>query len=232
VSNMYLSNCDSCKKATSKRQFSRIPLERPSEVYSELNVDIVVPTTLGYQGERYITIVTDSATLYRYSNYHLTKNSAGAFLMDHVIYIKKQLGAKVSTIRMDNDLSFGSSKLETFCKDRGIRRLTTTTYNSEQNGRTEVSNHIVVTTVRKLMLAVSLLKSLWLEAITAATYLLNKMPSQVLNNQDPYSVLMRHFAREDNALHPDVSNLKTYGCTIYVYNNSIRRGDKFATRVL
>jgi hypothetical protein len=43
---------------------------------------------------------------------------------------------------------------------------------------------------------------------------------------------MRHFAREDDALHPDVSNLKTYGYTTYVYNNSIRRSDKFATRVL
>jgi transposase InsO family protein len=152
--------------------------------------------------------------------------------MDHVVYIEKQLGAKVSTIRIDNDLSFGSSKLETFCKDRGIRRLTTTTYNSEQNGRTEVSNHIVVTTARKLMLVASLLKFLWLEAITAATYLLNKMPSQALDNQDPYLVLIRHFAREDIVLHPDISNLKTYGCTTYVYNNSIRRNDKFAARVL
>jgi hypothetical protein len=43
---------------------------------------------------------------------------------------------------------------------------------------------------------------------------------------------MRHFAREDNTLHPDVLNLKTYGCTTYVYDNSIRRGNKFAARVL
>jgi hypothetical protein len=56
--------------------------------------------------------------------------------------------------------------------------------------------------------------------------------SQALNNQDPYLVLMRHFAREDNTLHPDVLNLKTYGCTTYVYDNSIRRGNKFAARVL
>jgi hypothetical protein len=43
---------------------------------------------------------------------------------------------------------------------------------------------------------------------------------------------MRHFVREDDTLYPDVSNLKTYGYTAYVYDNSILRSDKFAIRVL
>ncbi|PPJ52893.1 hypothetical protein CBER1_11827 [Cercospora berteroae] len=232
VSNQQLSNCDTCAKASSKRHFLRVPKKRPSQAYSELNVDIVIPTPPGYRGEKYVTIVTDSTTLYRHSHCHQAKSGAGAFLMEHIVYIEKQLGARVKAIRMDNDRSFGGSKFETFCKDRGIRTLLTTAYNSEQNGRAEVSNHIVATTARKLMIASSLPKSLWPETVAAATYLLNKMPSQALDGESPYSVLMKHFGREEDALQPDVSNLKAYGCTAYVYDNDRRRGDKFAPSAL
>jgi hypothetical protein len=65
---------------------------------------------------------------------------------------------------------------------------------------TEVSNRIVVTTVPKLIIVVSLPKFLWPEAIAAATSLLNKMPSQALDKQDPYSVLTKQFVREDDKI--------------------------------
>jgi hypothetical protein len=53
---------------------------------------------------------------------------------------------------MDGGRKYGGNSLYDFVRSEGINLKITTPYNSESNGRKEVSNHIICTTARKLIL--------------------------------------------------------------------------------
>ncbi|KXL49222.1 MAG: hypothetical protein FE78DRAFT_28434 [Acidomyces sp. 'richmondensis'] len=136
---------------------------------------------------------------------------------------------------MDNETSLGGQSFNQFLKNRGIQKRCTTPHNSEQNGRAEITNHLVTVLARKLMIAGHVPKHLWPEAVRAATYMLNITPSKSLGMKSPYTCLAEQqhaVGNTDWPLQPNVSNLRAYGCVTYVLDQSIKRGDKFAPRAL
>ena len=47
----------------------------------------------------------------------------------------------------------------------------------------------------------------WVEAFSTAIYLINRLPTSVLDNKSPYQVLLNN--------EPDFSSLKVFGCACY-----------------
>uniref|UniRef100_A0A2N9GPX8 Retroviral polymerase SH3-like domain-containing protein n=1 Tax=Fagus sylvatica TaxID=28930 RepID=A0A2N9GPX8_FAGSY len=52
-------------------------------------------------------------------------------------------------------------------------------------------------------------KPYWLEAFSTTAYLINRLPTPILNSTSPYKVLFN--------THPDYSHLRTFGCACYPY---------------
>ena len=86
-------------------------------------------------------------------------------------------------------MKYGGNELHYFAQEREIDLRVTTPHSSEQNGRVEISNYIVCTMARKLLLYGKLAKGLWLEAVDTAVYILNLMLSQALDGKNPYEVV-------------------------------------------
>lgn len=165
-------SCEACQLATAKRKISRVPGKRPTTPYDEISVDTVVPKAagLGYGSVQYITTVTDGICLYRHGKSHRTRGGVGVYLMDHITYIKTQLDIDVKNIRADNDKALTDNEaFHTFCTRRGIRILSTTPHDSEQNGRAESTNNLVVLLARKMMISGKLPRHVWPEAVQAAS---------------------------------------------------------------
>lgn len=165
-------SCEACQLATAKRKISRVPGKRPTTPYDEISVDTVVPKAagLGYGSVQYITTVTDGMCLYRHGKSHRTRGGAGVYLMDHTTYIKTQLDIDVKNIRADNDKALtDNGAFHTFCTGRSIRILSTTPHDSEQNGRAESTNNLVVLLARKMMISGKLPIHVWPEAVQAAS---------------------------------------------------------------
>lgn len=90
--------------------------------------------------------------------------------MDHITYIKTQLDIDVKNIRADNDKALtDNGTFHTFYTRRGIRILSTTPHDSEQNGRAESTNNLVVLLARKMMISGKLPRHVWPEAVQAAS---------------------------------------------------------------
>jgi hypothetical protein len=107
---------------------------------------------------------------------------------------------------------------------RGIVIKFTTPYNSSQNGRAEVSNNMVAIMARKLILAGYLPKTIWLEAVIVAYYLLHRLLSRRLSRK---SLLEIKYSRKQH-----VGYLRVYSYKAYVLRYDITRRDKFTDRTI
>ena len=74
---------------------------------------------------------------------------------------------------------------------------------------------------RALLYSAHVIKYLWGEDILTAAFLINRIPSRVLNFQTPINVFKQKFPT--SRLLTDIP-LKVFGCTVFVHNHSLHCG--------
>ena len=74
----------------------------------------------------------------------------------------------------------------------GILHQTSCTHTAQQNGVAERKNRHLIETTRTLMLHGNIPVRFWGDAVLTACYLINRMPSTVLDNKIPHSILFSH----------------------------------------
>ena len=79
----------------------------------------------------------------------------------------------------------------------GILHQTSCAYTPQQNGVAERKNRHLMETTRTLLIHGEVPEHFWGDAILTACYLINRMPSSVLKNNIPHSILFPH-----EPLHP------------------------------
>ena len=99
------------------------------------------------------------------------------------------------------------NKLQNFLAAKCISHHLSCPYTPEQNGLAERKHcHIIETTITLLQTS-HLLAPFWSFACQTSVYLVNRMPSQTLNQKSPFEMLYCSV--------PDVSHLKVFGCCCY-----------------
>lgn len=80
-------------------------------------------------------------------------------------------------------------------------------YTSVQNGRAERKHRHIVELGLTLLAQAKMPLYYWWEAFATAVFLINRLPSQILQNQSPYDLLFHKT--------PDYKAMKTFGCACY-----------------
>ena len=133
--------------------------------------------------------------------------------------IKTQYSSDIKVLRSDNGREYINSELSRFLQDCGIIHQTTCLHTPQQNEVAERKNRHILETARALLIGVSVPKCFWLEAVTYAMYVINRMPSQVVNFCTPLQVLTEFVpVVSTNTFTPHV-----FGCVAYVHIHKIHR---------
>ena len=109
--------------------------------------------------------------------------------------------------------------LACFFRDQGIIHQMTTPFTPQQNGVSEWKNHQIMEVARSLMLDKCVPNHLWGHAVLVVVYLINRVPSRVLDFQTPLDVLQKHVSLVSVSKLP----LKVFGCNAYVHVYSHQR---------
>lgn len=80
-------------------------------------------------------------------------------------------------------------------------------YTSAQNGVAERKHRHITNTAIALLHQSAMPIKYWFEAIATAIFLINRMPSLILQNPSPYEVLFHHS--------PDYTSFKVFGCQCF-----------------
>ena len=136
--------------------------------------------------------------------------------------IKNQFGTYLKILRTYNVKEYVSHSFSSFYTSYGIIHQTSCAYTSQQNGVAERKNCHFLDVARTLLCQMNVPRSYWGHAVLISYFLINCMPSSLLQGQTPFSILY-----PNSHLFPLTSWI--FGCTAFVHVHSQGR-DKLAPR--
>lgn len=149
------------------------------------------------------------------------KSEVGKYLTTFCNMVKTQFDKQVKRVRTDNGAEFQSHYMLNFYKDSGIMLETSCPYTPQQNGVVERKHRHILEIARALRFEANLPLDFWGECVLTATYIINKLPSKVINFKTPHEILL--------GKPPSYDHFRIFGCLVYAHDNQ-RKGDKFSER--
>ncbi|KAJ9670976.1 hypothetical protein PVL29_027114 [Vitis rotundifolia] len=163
--------------------------------------------TLGFQ--YFVTFIDDYS---RCTWLFLMKNRAELFSIFQKFYaeIQTQFNISIRVLRSDNAREYFSAPFTSFMSQYRIIHQSSCAHTPQQNGVAERKNRHLVETTRTLLLHSHVPFRFWGDAVLTACYLINRMPSSVLHDQIPHSLL---FPDQPLYFLPP----RVFGCTCFVH---------------
>ncbi|KAM2397176.1 hypothetical protein ACFXTH_034006 [Malus domestica] len=178
-----------------------------SHSFALLHCDVWGPAPiLSVSGFRYYLLIVDDHT--KYSWFFPLKAKYGVYstFVTFKTYVENTVGNKIKAIRSDLGGEFVSSSFQAFLQLHGISHQLSCPHTPEQNGCVERKHRHLVETARTLLVASHVPKKYWVEAISTALYLINRLPISGLLCS-PWELLF-HTSQ-------DYTRLKIFGCSCY-----------------
>ncbi|RVX14359.1 Retrovirus-related Pol polyprotein from transposon TNT 1-94 [Vitis vinifera] len=204
--------CESCQLGKHTRvSFPKRLNNRAKSPFELVHTDVWGPcriaSTLGFQ--YFVTFIDDYS---RCTWLFLMKNRAELFSIFQKFYteIQTQFNISIRVLRSDNAREYFSTQFTSFMSHHGILHQSSCAHTPQQNGVAERKNRHLVETARTLLLHNHVPFRFWGDAVLTACYLINRMPSSVLHDQIPHSLL---FPDQPLYFLPP----RVFGCTCFVH---------------
>ncbi|XP_074297003.1 uncharacterized protein LOC141627673 [Silene latifolia] len=151
-----------------------------------------------------------------------SKSNAFGFIKSFIPMVQTQFDKKVKIIRSDKAFKLGTSDITAkFLVDNGILHQTSCFHTPQQNGVVERKHKHLLETARALKFQSNLPTKYLDDCVLTTTYIVNRMPSKVLQNLSPYQIL---FGKP-----LELSHMRAFGCLVYASTPKPGR-DKFSPR--
>ncbi|RVX10421.1 Retrovirus-related Pol polyprotein from transposon TNT 1-94 [Vitis vinifera] len=145
--------------------------------------------------------------------------------------VQTQFQAKIQVLRTDNAREYYHNILGSYLLENGIVHQSSCIDTLQQNGVAKRKNRHLMEVARSLMIASNVPKQLWGEAVLTATYLINRMPSRILQFKTPSQILLAAYPSARIILFIPI---KVFGCTASVHIHKSQRSklDPTATKCI
>ena len=130
-------------------------------------------TSLG--GARPFAVFKDDASGFRHVYFLKHKGDVFERFVIYEKEVRNKFGRPMKRLRSDNGREYVNERMTSYLQSLGIVHELTAPYTPEQNGKAERDNLTIVECARTLLNAKGLPGFLWVEAVNAAVYLLNRV---------------------------------------------------------
>ncbi|RVW56421.1 Retrovirus-related Pol polyprotein from transposon TNT 1-94 [Vitis vinifera] len=204
--------CESCQLGKHTRvSFPKRLNNQAKSPFELVHTDVWGPcrtaSTLGFQ--YFVTFIDDYS---RCTWLFLMKIELSYSLFSRNFYteIQTQFNISIRVLRSDNAREYFSAQFTSFMSHHGILHQSSCAHTPQQNGVAERKNRHLVETARTLLLHNHVPFRFWGDAVLTVCYLINRMPSSVLHDQIPHSLL---FPDQPLYFLPP----RVFGCTCFVH---------------
>ena len=129
--------------------------------------------------------------------------------MPFCVEIYTQFHVYVQNLRSDNAKEYVSIQFQSFMLQHGILHQTSCVDTPAHNGVAERKNGHLLETARALLFQIHVPKHFWVDVVSTICFLINRMPSSVLNWDTPYHILFPN--KHLFPIEPQI-----FGCTCFV----------------
>ncbi|KAG7556653.1 Retrotransposon Copia-like N-terminal [Arabidopsis suecica] len=198
-------HCHICHLAKQRHLPFKLSHNMRSKPFELIHIDtwgpFSVPTVDGFR--YFLTIVDDFS---RATWIYMLKQKSDVLHVfpGFIQLVETQYNSKVCSVRSDNanELKFTSLYME-----KGIKSFHSCPETPEQNAIVERKHQHLLNVARALMFQSGIPLQFWGDCVLTAAFLINRLPSPVLDNKTPYERLTNE--------QPDYSSLKAFGCLCY-----------------
>jgi hypothetical protein len=205
-------SCETCLRGKQSRQpVPKIRTTESKQVLELVHTDISGPfrvKSLG--GARYFISFIDDFSRQTFVYFIHDKSEAFKKFRTFHQEMERHTKQKLRTLRSDNGGEFTSSEFNDYCALHGIKRQLSQPYTPQHNGVAERRNRSLLDITRCFLLERDLPGNLWAEAIRAACHILNLRSTLRSLGKTPFELF--------SGRKPNVSNLRIFGSTVYVYD--------------
>lgn len=189
-------DCSSCRVCKSHR----LPFNESSFIASQplhyIYADVWGPTQVNsIDGSRYYLLLVDLFSCYCWLFPLQAKSQVSNIFRQFRSLVEKQFNHHIKNFFTDNGGEFVA--LRSYLVSNGINWLTTAPHTPQQNGIVERRNRHILDVTRALLHHSRLPLKFWSFAAQTAIYLINRMPTSILQGKSPFAVL---FQRSPNYL--------------------------------
>ncbi|KAJ7982145.1 Retrovirus-related Pol polyprotein from transposon TNT 1-94 [Quillaja saponaria] len=212
--------CDTCIFAKSHRVPFPISSNKSGIPFALIHFDVWGPSPITTtSGIRWFVIFVDNRTgmTWLYLLKHKDK-VFGVFRAFHAM-IQNQFSAKLQILCSDNGGEYVNQEFQAYFQMYGLLHETSCPQTPQQNGVAERKNRHILETARALLIGTNMPCRYWSDAVTTAVYLLNRMPSKILEFKTPLQVLSHHSSLPSVMLLPP----RIFGCVAFVHLHKNQR---------
>ncbi|CAN1157716.1 Retrovirus-related Pol polyprotein from transposon TNT 1-94 [Linum perenne] len=211
--------CDVCHFARQKR----LPFPNSNSVFLKpfdlIHVDIWGPTPQpSYDGHRYFLTIIDDYSRLTWLLLMKLKSEARPKVQQFCVFAQTQYNGTVKVIRSDQGKEFD---MPDFYQEKGIFHERTCVETPQQNSKVKRKHQHILYVARALRFQAKLPLDFWSDCVRHAIFLINRVPTPVLQNKTPYEML--------HSKPPSFSDLKVFGSLCYASTLANHR-TKFAER--
>lgn len=208
VSKSHVINCSFCNMAAKSHKLQFPKSETFSTVpFQLLHMDVWGPSPIpSHKGYRYYLLIVDDFSRFTWLFPLHYKSEVKHVVAQFKAYVNTQFHMTIQTLRSDNGGEFINNFLLNLFLTNGMLQQTACPHTPEQNGIAERKHRHLIETTITLLLKAQMPTSFWLEALTTAVYLVNRLPHSSIQFQIPCTLL---FQKSPNYLF-----LKPFGCCL------------------
>ena len=167
-------------------------------------------------GAEYFLTFIDDKTHYVWTYVLRNKHEVFQVFKEWKLLVEKSSCHRLKTLKTDNGGKFCPAEFEGFLKNEGIKHEYTIPKTPEQNGVVERLNRTLLEAVRCMLADSGLRHCFWAEALSTASYLINRSPTKALSGKTPFEAW---FGKK-----PNVKHLRVFGCAAYPHVPRNERG--------
>ncbi|GJZ11738.1 putative ribonuclease H-like domain-containing protein, partial [Tanacetum coccineum] len=204
--------CVACLKGKQHRASCKSKVLNPiTKPLFMLHIDFFGPTFVNsLMHKKYFLVVTDDYSRFTWVFFLTTKDETSEILKNFIKEIENLVDKKVKIIRSDNGTEFKNKVMDDFYRENGIRREYSVARTPQQSGVAERRNRTLIEAARTMLADSKLPTTLWVEAVSTACYVQNRVLVVNPHNKTPYELF--------RGLKPALNFMRPFGCHVTILN--------------
>ena len=182
-------------------------------------MDLFGPYRTKSLGGNYFALVLDDYSRFTWTFFISSKSDTFQFFRKFAKIVQNEKDLKIKSIRSDHGGEFQNESFEKFCEHHDIYHNFSAPRTPQQNGVLERKNRSLEELVRTMLNDNSLPKYFWVDAISIAYHMLNRVLIKPVLKLTPYEIF--------KGRKPNVFYFKAFGCKCFILNNGKSNLGKF-----
>ncbi|KAM0067353.1 putative RNA-directed DNA polymerase [Helianthus debilis subsp. tardiflorus] len=200
--------CSSCQISKAQKLPFDLNPKRALFPLDLVHCDLWGPSPItSHEGYRYYVAFVDDFSRFTWLYPLHTKAMFSTILTTFITFVQTQFSRKIKVFQSDGGTEFVNNQVKKIFQDNGTFHRLSCPYIPQQNGRVERKHRHIIETGLAMMFNAKVPSSYWVEAFSSAVYIINRLPSKILEGKSPFEHMFGHV--------PNYNNFRTFGVSSF-----------------